>query len=56
MPVVVVEGVTVPRNASTEIPTLKNVLRGEGTHGLLQAVPGRTADHRLDIKNENIKV
>ena len=35
VPEVVVEGVTVPRNASTEIPTLLNVLRGECLHGLL---------------------
>ena len=55
MPVIVVEGVTVPRNASTEVPTLLNVLRGECLHGLLQAVPGRTTDQRnKELKYEGL--
>ena len=35
VPEVVVEGVTVPRNASTERATLQNMVRGECFHGRL---------------------
>ena len=51
VPEVVVEGVTIPRNASTEPATLQNVVRGECFYGLLQAFPGSTTDQRkIELK------
>ena len=56
VPMVVVSGVTFPRNASTEPGTLQNMIGRKCLQGLLQTFPGSSADERNTVEVLRLKL